>query len=241
MLRYKEDGPGGTIEKVGRAFARIDGNVEGGIFGGGAHGTDSTTGDTAATGKSARRPMPCPGTDGDLLVTRQGQSTTDFSVVGEQTSQARGAQRTNSARGYTQARIDRVGFSGGILVLRNIRARARVVRQADGDVLRSARRTGVGTILVNGEEQPTPPAGEEQQVTGLGSYTVKVVDKSHIGLQVIAVVVRLNNGTPGDRSDDTIANLGNARRPRLCAGAAHVSIARTVPSVSTSTGRLSWR
>ncbi|MBA2507330.1 MAG: hypothetical protein H0V32_01100 [Nocardioidaceae bacterium] len=212
VLRYQEDGSGGTIEKVGRAFSRIDGNVEGGIFGGQAFGTKSRTGTIAQTGQSAKQPMPCPGTNGEVLETRQGRATADFGVVGEQISSAFGEQNgRNSADGFTLSRIDRVGFSGGTLVFRNIVARARVVRQADGDVNRTAKETGVGSILVNGEEQPTPAAGEEQQVAGVGSYRVKVVNKSRIGLDVTAVVVTLNNGTPADTSDDTVAELGNAR------------------------------
>ncbi|MDQ3416667.1 MAG: hypothetical protein M3474_06160 [Actinomycetota bacterium] len=211
VLRYQEDGPRGTIEKVGRAFSRIDGNVEGGIFGGQAYGTKSRIGTIAQTGKSAKQPMPCPGTNGEVLKTREVRVRAFGAVVGEQYSAAKGVQRNNSAGGYTLSRIVRVGFGGGTLVLKNIIARAKVVRQADGDVLRSAKGTGVGTILVNGEEQDTPAAGQQQNVAGLGSYRVKVVNKSRIGLNVTAVVVTLNNGTPADTSDDTVVQLGNAK------------------------------
>ncbi len=211
VLRYQEDGSGGTIEKVGRAFSRIDGNVEGGIFGGQAYGTKSRIGTIAQTGKSAKQPMPCPGTNGEVLKTREVRVRAFGAVVGEQYSAAKGVQRNSSAGGYTLSRIVRVGFGGGTLVLKNIIARAKVVRQADGDVLRSAKGTGVGTILVNGEEQDTPAAGQQQNVAGLGSYRVKVVNKSRIGLNVTAVVVTLNNGTPADTSDDTVVQLGNAK------------------------------
>ncbi len=213
VLRYQEDGRRGTIEKVGRAFSRIDGNVEGGIFGGQAYGTKSrTAGTIAQTGKSAKQPMPCPGTNGQVLTTDQVRVTTDFGVVGEQFSAAYGEQNgQDSADGYTLSRIVRVNIGNGTLVFRNIQARARVVRKPNGNVTRTAKRTGIGTILVNGEPQSTPAAGQQQDVVGLGSYRVKVVNKSPIGLNVTAVVVTLNNGTPANTSDDTVVQLGNAK------------------------------
>ncbi len=62
VLRFVRDD--GTVEKVGRAFSRIDGNIEGGLFQGSAWGSDARTGDVAALGRGALQPMPCPGTRG---------------------------------------------------------------------------------------------------------------------------------------------------------------------------------
>ncbi len=209
VLRY--EAADGTIEKVGRAFARMDSNIEGGIFTGEAFGTRSMTGDVAQTGKSARQPLPCPGTFGEVLVTRQAAGTLDFGNVGEQVSSVYGEQLgPDRAVGVTKNTIDRVGF-GAALKFRNIKGRAKVFRQSDGDVLLSAKGTGVGTILVNGVEQGQPPAGQEQDVDGVGSYTVGVVDEGKNGLRVIGVTVTLENGTPADTSDDTVVDLGNAR------------------------------
>ncbi len=59
VLRFVRDD--GTVEKVGRAFSRIDGNIEGGLFQGSAWGSDARTGDVAALGRGALQPMPCPG------------------------------------------------------------------------------------------------------------------------------------------------------------------------------------
>jgi len=122
-----------------------------------------------------------------------------------------GEQRDNrSATGYTRSVIDRAGFSG-VLEFRNIKARANVTRQADGDVVRNAKGTGVGEILVNGSPIAQPAPGDPRDVAGVGTFTLKTVDKTRIGIDVTAVTVQLFNGTPNDLSDDTIVHLGRAK------------------------------
>ncbi len=207
VLRF--DGNDGTVEKVGRAFARIDGGVEGGIFGGSAWGSDARTGDLATLGRDPVQAMPCPGTSGRVLEQNRAGSNTSVGFIGTQYVAAKGEQRSNdSALGYTRAQVARARF--GVLELRNIRAQANVRRASDGQVFSDAQNTGVGTILVGGQEVDTPPAGEPQDVAGVGTYTVRTVDRSRNGIEVTAVTVVLENGTPNDASDDTIVHLANA-------------------------------
>lgn len=85
-----------------------------------------------------------------------------------------------------------------------------MLRQRDGDIFRNAKTTGVGTILVSGQEVQSPPPGEPQDVAGVGTFTVKTVNRDARGIEVTAVTVVLENGTPGDTSDDTVVHLGNA-------------------------------
>lgn len=208
VLRF--NGSDGTTERVGRAYSRIDGEIEGGLFAGAAWGSDGRADGTATLGKAALRPMPCPGTRGKVLRNSTGEATFDFGHVGARRSAVSGVQGTDgSASGYARSKVTAAGFGDGRLRFRNITAVADVTRRDNG-VVRSARGTGVGRIVVNGEEIQPPP-GEPQQVPGLGSFTVRSVDRTANGLDVTAVSVRLHNGTPADTTDDTVVNLGRAK------------------------------
>lgn len=209
VLKFVADD--GTVEKVGRAFARIDGNIEGGLFRGSAWGSDARTGNIAALGRGALQPMPCPGTRGEVVDTRTGRLDTAFGFIGARYSAVKGEQlATRSATGYTRSVVDRAGFSPA-LQFRNIEARANVTRQADGDVFRNANGTGVGEILVNGEPISMPAPGQSRNVAGVGTFILKTVQKTPIGINVTAVTVQLFNGTPKDLRDDTIVHLGRAK------------------------------
>ncbi|MBA2446033.1 MAG: hypothetical protein H0V49_11985, partial [Nocardioidaceae bacterium] len=162
-------GTDGTVQRTAHAQSRIDGNVEGGVFQGGAVGSRAVVADTATSKKGAAQPIPCPGTFGKVLESSTGEANPTFGVLGARRSFAYGVQRDNrSAEGYTRSIVESASF--GALTLRNIRGRANVTRQADGDVKRNARGTGVGSITVAGQEQDKPPAGEAQRFPG-GEYT----------------------------------------------------------------------
>ena len=208
VIRFEAEN--GTIEKVGKATSRIDGEVEGGVFGGAAWASDARVADLAAAGRAALQPIPCAGTNGRIIESSNAAGTVpDVGVLGVRRSFVHGVQNAGSAEGYTRSVVDTASFGGGVLELRNIKARANVARQSDGDVISNAKGTGVGTILVNGEEVPMPPAGEPQEVPGLGSFAVRTVIKTATGIDVTGIIVRLENGTP-DVSDDTVVNLARA-------------------------------
>jgi len=209
VLRFEADN--GTVERVGKSTSRIDGQIEGGLFQGAAWASDAHVGDLAALGRAALQPIPCAGTDGDILESSNATGDVpDVGALGARRSFAYGDHQDRSATGYTRSIVDNATFGGGVLEFRNIKAKANVTRQRGGDLVRSAKGTGVGTILINGEQVPTPPAGEPQEIPGLGSYTVRDVHKTSIGIDVTGVIVRLENGTPADPSDDTIVNLARA-------------------------------
>lgn len=206
------EGDDGSTEKIGRAFSRLDGEIEGGLFAGSAWGSDARTGDAAAFGQGALRPIPCPGTRGKVLANETGQSRFDFGSIGARRSSVYGVQRENaSATGWTHSHVDGATFGGGQLRFRNINAFANVTRFAGGAVARDADGTGVGAIFVNDEQVQPPAPGQPQGIAGLGTFTVRSVQLSDNGIAVTAVVVRLSNGTPEDTTDDTVVNLGQAR------------------------------
>lgn len=197
----------GTTVKVGRASAQLSDGVTRGVFSGAAWGSQSKTGNLAATGRTALKPIACPGTRGKAISTTTGQTTLGSGFAGVQKSTVYGVQGRSGANGYTHSRVDRARFGGGALVLRNIDAWARVTRNRNGSYDRSDKGTGVGKILVNGSAVPTPKPGVSRKVAGLGTFTVAKVNKDPNGLEVVGVEVRLFNGS----KIDTIVRLANAK------------------------------
>lgn len=189
----------GTVTRVGHAFSRMDGMVTGGLFRGGAWASQAFVNDVASSGKTARQPIPCPGTRGKVRT----NSTAMVGIPGvgslsNAESSARGEQRVNSAGGFTRSRIESARFAGGELRLRGIVARANVKRQADGDLVRNAKGTKIARIVLNGEEQTIPARGERLDLPGVGFLTVGNVDRVRNGIEVIGVrlVLFQRNGQP---------------------------------------------
>lgn len=205
VIRFKGDD--GTIVRVGKAYSHIDRDVTGGIFGGAAWGSEARVGDVAAAGRSALRPIPCAGTNGKVLTNETVESTLDFGFIGVRRSFAYGVQLDRKATGYTRSHIDKANFGAGMLVFRNIEAKANVTRQADGDVVRNAKGTDIGSIKVNGMEMAPPTPGEPVRVPGLGTFTFRSVKKSPIGIDVTALTVELFNGSAAN----TVVELGRAK------------------------------
>jgi len=201
-------GDDGTVERTAHAQSRIDGEIEGGLFHGGAWGSQANVADTATSRRGAYQPMPCPGTYGKVLESSTGEAQEAFGFIGARRSFAYGKQVKGAAKGYTRSVVDVAKF--GVLELRNIKGRANVARQADGDTVRNPKGTGVGKIIVAGQEQAKPPAGKAQKFPG-GEYTIRVVNKKRHGIDVTGAVVRLFNGTPKQRTDDTVIDLARAK------------------------------
>ncbi|CAA9331562.1 MAG: hypothetical protein AVDCRST_MAG29-1082 [uncultured Nocardioidaceae bacterium] len=199
----------GRVQRTAHAQSNIDRLVESGVFQGGAWGSQSVVANTATSRRGAYQPMPCRGTFGETLETSTGESTEAGGTLGARRSYAYGIQRDSGyTDGFTRSVVDTANF--GVLELRNIRGRANVTRQADGDLRRNARGTGVGEILIAGEAQPQPPAGEAQQFPG-GEYTIRVVRTVPSGIHAEGALVRLFNGTRNDRTDDTVVHLAVAK------------------------------
>lgn len=198
----------GRVQRTAHAQSNIDGLIEDGVFRGGAWANLATVAETATSKKGAYQPMPCTGTFGEVLESTTGESQEAFGFLGARRSFAYGVKKDNSANGYTRSVVDSAKF--GVLELRNIKGRANVTLQTDGDVAANPRGTGVGEILIAGEAQEQPPAGQAQPFPG-GEFTIRVVDKDRDGIAAQGALVRLFNGTPRERSDDTVVDLAVAR------------------------------
>jgi len=153
------------------------------------------------------KPIPCPGTNGEVRKNTTGDGNFDFGFVGARRSFVLGDQEGDKAFGYTRSHVDSANFGDGVLVFRNIEAKANVTRQPDGDIVRNAKGTGVGELFVNGERVELPPPGKSRRVPGLGAFTFRTVEKSANGIDVTALTVRLFNGSEAD----TVVELGRAK------------------------------
>lgn len=201
-------GDDGRVQRTAHAASNIDGRLEDGLFRGGAWANQATVAETATTKKGALQPIPCTGTFGEVLETSSGESEETFGTLGARRSYSYGVKRADgSAEGYTRSVVDTANF--GALELRNIRGRANVARSARGAIARNAKGTGVGEILINGQAQEKPPAGQAQPFPG-GEYTIRVVERIRNGISAKGAVVRLFNATPNNRTDDTVVDLANA-------------------------------
>ncbi len=60
-----------------------------------------------------------------------------------------------------------------------------------------------------GEEQQKPPAGEAQRFPGCGVHHPSGRQGGN-GIEAFGAIVRLFNGTPKDRTDDTVVELARA-------------------------------
>lgn len=200
----------GSIQRVGHAESRIDSDIEGGMFHGGAFASQGRTEDgTVTTRKGAYQPMPCLGTQGEILESSTGEAESATSFLGARRSFAFGVVRDNGTRaGYTRSVVDVAKF--GVLELRNVKGRANVLRKENNEVTRNAKGTSVGDIFIAGERQEQPPAGEPQPFPG-GEFTIRIVDRIPAGIEAIGAEVRLFNGTPANRSDDSIVDLARAK------------------------------
>ena len=201
-------GDDGRVQRTAHAASNIDGALESGLFHGGAWANQAVVAETATTKRGAYQPIPCTGTFGEVLESSTGESEESFGTLGARRSYAYGVKGADgSARGYTRSVVDTARF--GVLELRNIRGRANVTRGAGGMIFRNAKGTGVGEILIAGEAQEQPPAGEAQPFPG-GEYTIRVVKEIPSGIEAKGAVVRAFNGTPNNRTDDTVVNLAVA-------------------------------
>ncbi len=159
-LRVKLDASDSTVI-VGRAWARINGNVRAGVMGGRAFGSELALLDgTVTSGQSAVKYMPCQGTGGvwKSTSTLSGgiPGTASFGVT---KSEVYGKQNTDrSAVAKTRSTVAEVvlGVGDDQVVLKAITAQANVDKSRTGTLTKTSKGTTPGTITVDGETTPYP-------------------------------------------------------------------------------------
>jgi hypothetical protein len=197
--------PTATSVKVAHAHAQLGSGLTYGVFGG--H-SDATRVPTAVNGMATSGPnplsvMPCQGTQGVVL--RKSTARVDLGgqlVAHGLTSQQRANQNAHGAHGYERGSVARIDLGNGQLVVNAIVGKASVRRDGHG-IVRSAKGTRVGSVLVNGQTQTFPPTGV-LEIPGVAKLERRVVTRKRSGLQVIALRVTLLDGS------GAVINLGEA-------------------------------
>jgi hypothetical protein len=193
---------------VGRAYARIDGNVRSGVMGGRAFGSEATLIDgTVISGQTAVKPLPCPGTGGVWKSTSTLSSGIPATAtIGVTKSEVYGKQNTDrSAVAKTRSTVAQVTLADSQVVLEAITAQANITKSRAGGLTKTSTGTSPGTITLNGQTTALPINGTFS-LGAVGTIDTNEVTRSTYGIKVTSVKVTLFNGTAAD----TILHLGNA-------------------------------
>ena len=195
-LRIDLDASSSTIF-IGHAYSRIDGGAVAGVMHAPVWGSKLTgAGRVANSGRTALRPLPCLGTNGDWRSNRVATVLIpSLTSLGEVVSRVRGDQSGNTAYAQGISTITRASLLGRGIVLKGIRAEALVRLRSDGTRDRSAAGTSLASITVGGEKQPVPGLGETLTVPGVARISVGRITHTADGIKVTAVYVTLLDGS----------------------------------------------
>ncbi|GAA4107559.1 hypothetical protein GCM10022215_00520 [Nocardioides fonticola] len=195
-----------TTVKLAASYAEISDNIVKGRFSGYANTTRAAVlGDLVTSGPQVKTIMPCRGTGGVVRTKNLlGLDIPGVLSVGAARSSEMGKQSRNRATGFTQSELANVNLLNGAVVISAIRGRVNVELDSKNRVVASTNGTTIGSITVNGTETPLPDLGT-LSIPGLLEIGTNVVEKVRGGLKVIAVQVKLLNGT------GATINLGEAK------------------------------
>lgn len=206
-LKIAVDATGSTI-LAGNANAKIHDGLVAGVLGGQGRALDgSVLNGTARTGKIAVQPLPCQGTNGKWITNKTlGVTLNGVVHTGALTASARGDQidRTH-AYGQTRGRVARATLgTNNNLVVKGVVAAANV-RKNGAKLVKTAKGTRIASITYRGNDLRIPTVGHPVRVKGLAVLSAPRVDKTRYGITVVALRVKLLNGTAA------VFNLGRAR------------------------------
>ncbi|MET0524385.1 MAG: hypothetical protein ABWZ91_06270 [Nocardioides sp.] len=200
--------PSGSQIRIAHTQARLERGVKTGLMRGQSMATRSTlAGGAVQVGKTPLSLMPCAGTAGKEQVKSIAHAPLAEGVeLRGLTSRQFGVQTANKARGYELGRVNVAEFSQADLLVRNVIGRVNVVR-TDSDLNRNIKGTDVGEIEFQGQEQEFDPGEKTIEIPGVAIITKNIVTRTQHGINVIALQVKLLDGT----DVESIINLGEAR------------------------------
>jgi hypothetical protein len=182
---------------LGNASAKIsDGFVTGILAGQGIAAKGSVLNSTATTGRVARQPLNCRGTNGVWKTNNSAALNVPNSVrLGAASGSARGKQ-VDRSHGYAQTRgsVARATLGGGNLVIKGIVGAANVTK-AGTRLVKSAKGTHILSIVFNGRSVRIPTKGHPVTVGNLAVLSVPRVHKTRLGISVVALRVDLLSTT----------------------------------------------
>lgn len=192
--------------KLGLATARLADHKPG-AFAGGAWSTTVAASGLAESGRTGYQPLPCHGTDGDVL--RRNDTAhvgiEDAVDVGATVSTARTFRRANGdVVAVTRNEVAGVDLGGDALGIEAVVARVETVRKPGGRIVSTPTFKVLGLVL-GGEAQDAPVPGQKLEVPGLGYVEFGRVVEGGRGDRITAVTVVLLEG-----EDETRVTIGNA-------------------------------
>ena len=189
-----------TTVVLGNARAKISDGFVTGILGGvGIAAQGSLLDGVVKTGRVARQPLPCQGTNGVWRTNKTaGVTVSQLVHLGAATGSARGEQR-DRRHGYaqTRGRVARatVGASNQLLI-KGVIGAANVTKQGD-KLVKSAKGTEIVSITFRGDRLRVPTAGHPVKAGNLAVLSAPKVDRSKYGISVVALRVKVLSGTVG--------------------------------------------
>jgi len=214
-LGLRVDLADGSTLTAGRTNAQIDGDVVAGLMRGPATALEADTLDEVLTsGKIARQPLDCRGTDGRHVT----NATTAARVpgvlaLGAATATAWGDHTAaRRADAHTQAYVSRLSLGDGGLVVREVQAQANTVREGDR-YQRTAQGSSVGSLVLDGEVVELPRPGASLRIAGVGTVTSQLVTRGRYGITVVGLRIELLDASPLGTTID-VATASSSVRPR---------------------------
>lgn len=197
----------GSTLRLARSVGRLEtGRV--GIFRGGAWGTEvPTVAGVLKGGRTSVQPLPCGGTDGELL--SNGATDVEPNVVvdrAESESQARTRYLSRGrARAVARTAVNDVSLGGGQVLIDEVQSEAVALKRSNGSV-GTSRTTQVAGLTVGGEEVDPPEEGETLEVEGVATIESDVTSRGRRGLEVTALRVTLLDAL----AEPTVVDVGVA-------------------------------
>ncbi len=200
--------PSGSQIRIAHTKARLESGVKTGLMGGQSMAARSSLlGGAVELGKTPLSLMPCPGTGGEQLVKSIASVPLAEGIeLRSLTSRQFGVQGPKQARGYEYGRVGVAEFGQADLLIRNVVGRVNVVRTLD-DLSRNIKGSEVGVIEFQGQEQSFDPREDTIEIPGVAIITKNIVKRTAHGISVIALQVKLLDGT----DVASVVNLGEAR------------------------------
>jgi hypothetical protein len=196
-----------TEVRVAQTRAGISDGIQSGLFGGfGAALRASVLAPVVSIGKTPNQPMPCRGTDG--VVRTRGTAGVNVPAVASVTGLAdtqMADQTATKAWGWQRAEVAGVSLLGGRVKVTGVRGQVNVRRTPDG-LKRNTNGTRTLAVTLDGNELALPDLGKVLTIPGLLTLQQHVVTKIDGGLQVIALQLKLLDGT-GATVDLGVAKL----------------------------------
>ena len=200
--------PSGSQIRIANTRAKLEKGVELGLMRGQSMAARSSlVGGAVAIGKTPLSLMPCAGTAGKVGV--KSIASVPLAQGAELrglTSRQFGVQSSRKATAYEFGRVGVAEFGQADLLIRNVVGKANVVRTLSG-LNRSIKGTEVGKIEFQGQEQSFDPGQKTIEIPGVAVITKNIVRRTRFGINVIALQVKLLDGT----DVESVINLGEAR------------------------------